>query len=67
MISKGWYTGPNCSLNVCVLQIHYETPEYINAKVILADKKGNVYEINDYKLLKKNISHWYPIKSDLYV
>ena len=67
MLFKGWYSGPNCSLNVRILQIHYQTPEYVKAKVMLTDKKGNVYEVKNYKLLKKNITHWVRIQSELYV
>jgi hypothetical protein len=59
LISKGRYTIPNGSLVIVVLKIQYQNAEYVKFKAHITSKTGGwIYETKNYKLLKKNISHW---------
>ena len=58
-LTKGNYTIPNGSLIVVVHKIQYQNDEYVKFKGSLVHRTGGwVYETKNYKLLKKNISHW---------
>lgn len=58
-LSKGSYTIPNGSLRIIVLKVQYQNDEYVKFKGSIASKTGGwIYETKNYKLLKKNISHW---------
>jgi hypothetical protein len=53
------YVTENSSLKITVIKIQYQNDKYVKFKGILTNRfYGYVYETKNYKLLKKNISHW---------
>lgn len=58
-LTRGSYVIPNGSLRVVVLKVGYQNDEYVKFKAHIQSRTGGwTYETKNYKLLKKNISHW---------
>jgi hypothetical protein len=61
IVDKRFYTSTNSDLVVYINNIYKKTPNYTYVRLTLINKKnGIIYEIRKkYKLLHKNIKHWY--------
>jgi hypothetical protein len=58
-LTSGSYVIPNGSLRIVVLKVQYQNDKYVKFKgSILSRTGGWTYETKNYKLFKKNISHW---------
>jgi hypothetical protein len=58
-LTRGGYVIQNGSLRIIVLKVQYQNAEYVKFRGSIASKTGGwIYETKNYKLLKKNISHW---------
>jgi intracellular septation protein A len=50
---------PSSDLAVHILKIYFQNDKYYKVKATLFNKiNGIVYQTNNFKLYKKNISHW---------
>lgn len=56
----GEYTADNTDLIAHIVKVQYQSEEYAKVKLHLINKKnGIVYEMyKNYKIYKKNITHW---------
>lgn len=58
-LTSGSYVIPNGSLRIVVHKVQYQNDKYVKFKgSILSRTGGWTYETKNYKLFKKNISHW---------
>ena len=59
ILTVGSYVITNGSLRIVVIKVQYQNDEYVKVKAHITSKTGGwIYETKNYKLLKKNISHW---------
>lgn len=61
--NKHSYTVINSSVLMTIIKIQFQNDEYIKFKGILSNKNNEiVYETKNYKLNKRDISHWIDIR-----
>lgn len=56
---KGTYTTGASDLAITIVKIHHIGKTYVKVWALLYNKYNHIiYETKNYKLIKKNISHW---------